>query len=63
MYVGFLKSKLGQNVPGTKCPGTAKKGKNVPGTKCPGTAKKGKNVPGTKCPKIITEILQDVIKM
>ena len=48
MYVGFLKSKLGQNVPGTKCPGTAKKGKNVP---------------GTKCPKIITEILQDVIKM
>jgi len=47
MYVGFLKSKLGQNVPGTKCP----------------KMKKGKNVPGTKLPKIITKILQDVIKM
>ena len=50
MYVGFFKVK---NI----------LGKNVPGTKCPGVAKVGKNVPGTKCPKIITEILQDVIKM
>ena len=55
MYISFrnvcrffkVKNILGQNVPGTKCP----------------KMKKGKNVPGTKCPQIITEILQDVIKM
>ena len=26
---------MGQNVPGTKWPGTEKMGQNVPGTKCP----------------------------
>jgi len=32
---------MGQNVPGTKCPGTAKMGQNVPGTKCPETKEGG----------------------
>ena len=37
------KKKMGQNVPGTKCPN--KKGKNVPGTKSPTKRKRYKNVP------------------
>ena len=35
---------MGQNVPGTKCPGTAKKGQNVPGTKFPERRKKMKSL-------------------
>ena len=34
---------MGQNVPGTKCPGTTKMGQNVPGTNLP------KKENGTKC--------------